>query len=142
VLVVKRFALPSLAILAAWMLIDALVHRLLFRSLYALSPGVWRPVGEINSLLAVLASLGLLVVLLLLFEILVRPRSLSTGLLLGGLFGAALAIASGLGTYIHSPIPVALAVAWSALAICKGLVAGAILGAFTRRAESASVGCT
>jgi hypothetical protein len=135
---VKRFVFPSLAILAAWTLIDAVAHRVLLQSMYALSPHLWRPFAEINNVLVVLATLILLLVFVLLFEVLVRPKALSTALLLGGLVGIALGTASGLGTYIHSPIPGALALAWSALGILKGLAAGAILGAFARGAASSS----
>jgi hypothetical protein len=48
---VKRFVLPSVAILAAWALIDALAHRVLLQPLYALSPHLWRPFAEVNNLL-------------------------------------------------------------------------------------------
>lgn len=134
----KRFVLPFLAILAAWMLIDALAHRVLLEPLYTRTPNLWRPITEINTMLVVLATLILVLVFVLLFEVLVRPKALSTGLLLGGLVGIAIGTASGLGTYIHSPIPGSLAIAWSALGILKGLVAGAILGGFARRAASSS----
>ena len=131
---VKRLILPSLAILAAWALIDALAHRVLLQPLYALTPHVWRPITEINNLLAFLATLVLLLVFVLLFEILVHPKRLSAGLLLGGLVGVALGTASGLGTYIHAPSAGQLALAWVGLGVLKGLAAGAVLGAFASRA--------
>jgi hypothetical protein len=48
---------------------------------------------------------------------------------LGGLLGAALGASASFGTYIHSPIPLALAWGWFILGTVKGLVAGMILGA-------------
>ena len=62
------------------------------------------------------------------FVLLVRPKSFKTGLCFGGLLGLALGTASGLGTYIHSPVSPALAASWFFLGIGKGLVAGGVLG--------------
>jgi hypothetical protein len=44
------------------------------------------------------------------------------------MLGLALGTASGLGTYIHSPIPAALAGGWFALGLLKGILAGVVLG--------------
>jgi hypothetical protein len=123
-----RSVLSAVAILAAWTLIDAVSHRMLLQPLYALNPSVWRPFTEMSIPLIVVATLILVLVFVILYKALVRPKSF-TGLYAGGLLGLALGTASGLGTYIHSPIPVALAWAWWILGIVKGLVAGAILGA-------------
>jgi hypothetical protein len=63
------------------------------------------------------------------YSLLVRPRSLRAGLVLGVLVGLALGISSGFGTFIHMPIPISLAWGWLILGWLKGLVAGGIVGA-------------
>jgi len=63
------------------------------------------------------------------YRLLVRPKSLSAGLLLGLFLGLALGTSVGFGTYIHAPIPLALAWGWFLAGSIKGVAAGAILGA-------------
>src|SRR5574341_171315 len=125
----KRAVLSSVAIVVAWMLIDTLAHRMLLQSLYAENPNLWRPFAEMNTALIAVATFILVAVFVVGYWALIFPKSLKSGLYFGGLLGLALGTASGLGTYIHSPIPPALAWSWWVLGIVKGLVAGAILGA-------------
>lgn len=135
---VKRCAVTSVAILLAWTAIDGLAHRVWLAPLYASNPDVWRPIADIDTALAAVATLVLIGVFVLLFEWLVQPKTLTTGVRLGGLVGVALGVASGLGTYIHIAIPGALALAWLVLGTFKSLVAGAILGIFARGAGTLS----
>lgn len=124
----SRSVLAGIAIFTAWSLIDAVAHRLLLGSLYASSANLWRPAVEMSTSLIITATLILVVVFVASYKALVRPKSLGTALCLGGLLGIALGTSAGLGTYIHSPIPVALAWGWFALGSIKGIVAGALLG--------------
>jgi hypothetical protein len=63
------------------------------------------------------------------YWLLIRPKSLGVGLRLGALIGLALGISAGFGTYIHMPIPLALAWGWLIGGWLKGIAAGAIVGA-------------
>jgi len=63
------------------------------------------------------------------YSLLVRPKSLGAGLVLGDFFGLALGISSGFGTFVHMPIPLTLAWGWFFAGWLKGLVAGGIIGA-------------
>src|SRR5262245_46124631 len=81
-----------------------------------------------NPALIVAVTVLLIAVFLATYKLLVRPKCLASGLCLGGLFGVALGVSAGFGTYIHSPVPLSLAWAWSGLGILKGLVAGVVLG--------------
>jgi hypothetical protein len=128
----KRLFVAGIAVFVAWTLLDALAHRMFLQPLYDSDAGIWRPISEMNPVLISVVTALLIVVFLTAYKVLVRPKSLAAGLCLGGLLGAALGASAGFGTYIHSPIPVALAWAWFVLGTVKGLIAGVILGALIR----------
>lgn len=125
-----RAAAAGAAIFVAWTILDALAHHLFLAPLYESNAGLWRPMSEINPRLAGVVTLVLIALFLAVYTRLVRPKSLAAGLWTGGLLGVALGLSSGFGTYIHSPIPLALAWSWFVHGTVKGLVAGAILGAW------------
>jgi hypothetical protein len=125
----KRSLLAGLAILIAWMLLDVLLHRLFLAPLYEASRELWRPFDQMNVTLIYAVSLVLMSVFVGIYRLLVRPKSLGTGLALGAFVGLALGVSVGLGTFIHMPIPPAVAWGWFIAGWVKGLVAGAIVGA-------------
>ena len=128
-LVMKRSLLAGLAILIAWMLLDVLLHRLFLAPLYEASRELWRPFDQMNVTLIYAVSLVLIGVFVGIYRLLVSPKSLGTGLALGAFVGLALGVSVGLGTFIHMPIPPAVAWGWFVGGWLKGLVAGAIVGA-------------
>ena len=125
----KRPLLAGLAILIAWMLIDVLMHRLFLASLYEASKELWRPFDQMNVALIYTVTIVLISVFVGIYGLLVRPKSLGMGLALGAFVGLALGVSAGLGTFIHMPIPPAVAWGWFVGGWLKGLVAGAIAGA-------------
>ena len=124
----KRLLLAGLAILFAWMLLDVLLHRLFLAPLYQASRDLWRPFDQMNVPLIYVASLVLVAVFVGIYRLLVRPKSLGHGLALGAFVGLAFGVSVGLGTFIHMPIPPAVAWGWFVGGCLKGLVAGAIVG--------------
>lgn len=131
----KRLLLAGVSILLVWSLIDVLLHRLSLAPFYEANPSLWRPFGEMNVTLIYLVILTLIAIFVGTYKILVRPKSLATGLLFGALIGLALGMSAGFGTYIHMPIPLPLAWGWLFGGWLKGLVAGALLGSMIRDSE-------
>jgi hypothetical protein len=127
-----RLLLSGLAILIAWTVLDALMHRLILQPLYKENAGLWRPFDQLNVVLIYVVTFVLIAVFIATYWLLVRPKSFSAGLGLGAFIGLALGIASGFGTYIHMPIPLALAWGWLIGGLLKGIAAGAILGALVK----------
>lgn len=125
----KRPLLAGLVIFFAWMLLDLLLHRFFLAPLYEASRELWRPFDQMNVTLIYSVSLVLIGVVVGIYGLLVRPKSQSAGLALGALVGLALGVSVGLGTFIHMPIPTAVAWGWFIGGWVKGLVAGAIVGA-------------
>lgn len=130
----KRPLGAGLAILLAWMLIDALLHRLLLAPIYEASTVLWRPFDQLNITLVYAVTVLLIGVFVGLYWLLVRPKSLARGLAMGAFLGLALGISSGFGTFIHMPIPLSLAWGWFLGGWLKGLVAGGIVGAIINEA--------
>jgi hypothetical protein len=125
----KRPLFAGLAILIAWMVVDLLLHRLFLAPLYDASRELWRPFDQMNVTLIYVVSVVLISVVVGIYRLLVRPKSVGTGLALGAFIGLALGVSAGLGTFIHMPIPPAVAWGWFVGGWLKGLVAGAIVGA-------------
>lgn len=124
----KRIFLASFLILIVWLLADLLMHDHFLAPYYQQNAALWRPLNQMSIPLTFLARFVLLGTFVATYAWLVRPRTLGTGLALGALTGLTLGIAVGLGTYIHSPIPLALAWGWFWAAVIKSLAAGLIVG--------------
>jgi len=131
-IMLKRLLLSGLAILFAWTVIDVLLHRLLLRSMYDENISLWRPFDQLNVVLIYIVTFTLIATFVATYWLLVRPKSLGKGLLLGAFVGLTLGIAVGFGTYIHMPIPLVLAWGWFIGAWLKGAAAGGIVGALIR----------
>lgn len=124
----KQVIWAVLAILIAWLILDFLLHRLLLRSTYEASANLWRPMDQMNIPLIYFVMLVLIVSFVLIYGFLIEQKSLASGIKFGVLFGLAISISAGFGTYIHMPIPLTLAWAWFLGGWVKAITAGAIVG--------------
>ena len=100
--------------------------------MYEETTNLWRPFDQLNILLIYIATFALIVIFVGTYRLLVRPKSLAVGLEFGAFIGLAIGIAVGLGTYIHMPIPQALAWGWFMGACLKFVVAGGFVGMLIR----------
>src|SRR5207247_1354787 len=110
------------AILIAWTVFDILMHRLLLQPLYKENPSLWRPFDQMNVALIYVATFTLIAVFVVTYWLFINPKSLGVGVGFGACLGLALGVASGLGTYIHMPIPRALAWSWVIGGWLRGVV--------------------
>jgi hypothetical protein len=74
----------------------------------------------------------LIVCFALIYGLLVKEKSLASGIRFGALFGLAIGVSVGFGTYIHMPIPLTLACGWFLGGWIKAIAAGAIVGALIK----------
>ena len=72
----KRLLGAGLAILVAWMVIDAHLHRLFLAALYDASASLWRPLDQLNIFLIYTVTFVLIGVFVGVYRLLVRPKSL------------------------------------------------------------------
>jgi hypothetical protein len=125
----KRLLGSSFLILIVWTAFDVLLHRILLGQVYEDSASLWRPFDQMNVILIYVVTFILIGTFVFTYWLLVRPKSLASGIRLGAFIGLALGISAGFGTYLHMPIPLSLAWAWLIGGWLKGIAAGAILGA-------------
>lgn len=124
-----QLLISGLIILLVWTGLDVLLHRLALRQLYEENATLWRPFDQMNIILIYVVTFILIGTFVGTYWLLVRPKSLAAGIRLGAFIGLALGISAGFGSYIHMPIPLALAWGWLIGGLLKGIAAGAIVGA-------------
>lgn len=124
-----RLLISGLIILLVWTGLDVLLHRLALRQLYEENATLWRPFDQMNIILIYVVTFILIGTFVGTYWLLVRPKSLAAGIRLGAFIGLALGTSAGFGSYIHMPIPLALAWGWLIGGLLKGIAAGAIVGA-------------
>src|SRR4030095_4075222 len=120
----KQMIWAVLAIFVAWLVLDFLLHRLLLRSTHEATANLLRPIEHVNIPLVYLVMVILIVSFVLIYGLLIEPKSLALGMKFGLLFGLAISVSSGFGTYIHMPIPLTLALSWFLGGWIKAIVAG------------------
>jgi hypothetical protein len=123
-----RPILAGAAIFVGWTAVDLFLHRVFLAPIYEANAALFIPFARMNAALIYLATFALIGVYVGAYVWLVRPKSLAAGFGLGALLGFALGVAVGFGTFIHMPIPLALAWGWFAGAWLKGLIAGGLVG--------------
>jgi hypothetical protein len=133
---VKQMIWAFLAIFVSWLALDFLFHRLLLRSTYDATANLWRPMDQLNLPLVYFVMLVLILSFVLIYGFLIDNKSLASGIKFGALFGLAISISAGFGTYIHMPIPLILAWSWFLGGWIKAIAAGAIVGALIRQHSS------
>jgi hypothetical protein len=85
----KRLPLAVIAIPSVWTLSDVFAHRLFLAPIYASTPHLWRSFDQINGALICNVTFGLIAIFVAAYRLLVRPKSLRAGLLLGLFLGLA-----------------------------------------------------
>ncbi|MBS0204267.1 MAG: hypothetical protein JSS49_15295 [Planctomycetes bacterium] len=133
----KQWISAWLGVFFAWAVLDLIGHGLIFGSLYAAMPGVWRPQAEIKIgviYAGVLTTAGAFVAL---YKLQIQSRGLVAGLLYGLLFGLANGASVACGGYAVHPIQAELALGWFILALVEGSVAGLIVGRIIRKPKAA-----
>jgi len=84
---------------------------------------------EMNMPLMHLVTLVFTIAFVTIYRLLVTPKSIVSGIQYGALFGLAVGISMGFGSYSYMPIPVSLAWSWFIGSMIEAIVAGAIVGA-------------
>jgi hypothetical protein len=129
---VMRTIWAGLAIFITWSILDFFLHRLLLRGPYEATAHLWRPTNQMNLPLIYVVMAVLIVCFVLIYALLVKEKSLTSGIRFGALFGLAISVSVGFGTYIHMPIPLTLAWGWFLGGWIKAIAAGAVVGALVK----------
>ena len=126
---IKRFVLAVLAIFVAWSVLDFLIHGLILQSTYEATAQLWRPMDEMKVGLMYLVTVVVAATFTAIYALLVAPKSVSSGVKYGLLFGVATGFPMAFGTYSVMPVHLYLSVVWLLGALVEMTVGGVIIGA-------------
>ena len=128
----KRMLLAIIAVFIAWSVLDFIIHGVLLQSIYEATADLWRPMEEMKMFLMYLVTLLFTAAFVLIYVLLITQKSLVSGIKFGALFGLAIGISMGFGSYSYMPIPLALAWSWFFGTLLQAIIAGAIVGAIVK----------
>jgi hypothetical protein len=128
----KRLALTVVVVFIVWSVLDYILHGVLLRSTYEATANLWRPMDQMNTPLISVVTLVFTACFVLIYGFLVERRSLVSGIQFGALFGLAMGISMGFGSYSYMPIPLTLAWSWLVGSWIEAIAAGAITGAMLK----------
>jgi len=124
----KQNLLATVVVFIAWTIIDFLTHGRLLMEAYEATAHLWRSEQDMNPALMSGVTLIYSFCFVALYQYFVNPKSLSTGLKFGALFGLAAGVVGGIGSYVYLPISLQLAGSWLAISLVELTAAGAIVG--------------
>ena len=124
----KKYLLGSLVVFIAWSILDFVIHGKLLSPTYMATASLWRPMDQMNMGLMTLVRALVALAFSAIYVYQIKGSSVSAGAKYGLLFGLAMGIHSGLGSYGYMPIPMSLACGWLLANVASGVVGGALLG--------------
>ena len=133
----RKLLIPTLVVTLAWAVLDFIMHGILLRSLYAATPALWRPLGEMKMGVIYFSTFVAALAFTSIYHNFIRPKGAPIALLYGIWFGIAHGITFGYGSYGSMPIPYAMALTWFLGSIVEGVVAGMIVGAMVKESAAA-----
>ena len=125
---IKKIAIGSVAVFAAWFVLDALIHGYLLMDKYKETASLWRPEAEMKQWIMWLVNAIAAICLVTIYAMFFKDKNIKNGVLYGLLIGIAWGAGMGFGTYAYTPIPYILAQAWFWATVVELTVAGAIMG--------------
>ena len=125
---IKQISLATLTIFIVWSILGFLVHGILLQSIYEETANLWRSIEETKMGLAYAVSLISAFGFVLIYTLFITPKSVSTALKFGFIWGIVAGVNAGFATYAYMPIPESLAWAWYLDLVVGGVVAGWISG--------------
>lgn len=128
----KQNVLATIAVFVTWTIIDFLAHGRLLMETYQSTAHLWRPEAEMNAMLMSGVTLIYSFCFVALYQYFVNPKSVSTGVKFGALFGLAAGVIGGFGSYVYLPISLQLAESWFAISLIELTAAGAIVGCLVK----------
>lgn len=134
----KTNLLAIAAVFIVWSILDFLIHGMLLQSSYEATANLWRPMEEVNILLAHTITLGFSICFVLIYDLLISDKSLHNGIKFGLLLGLGNGLMA-LASYVYMPVPLIIAEAWLAGAIVQTGVSGAIVGAIIKKPQSPAI---
>ena len=124
----KRTILAVVAVFLAWSLLDVVIHQLILMGEYGATADLWRPPDEIMIGLIYLVTLISAGVFVSIYKLLICRKELGRAVQYGLLFGAAIGIGMGYGSFAVMPFTHTIALVWFLGTVVQGGVGGALMG--------------
>lgn len=124
----KQTIWATIAVFILWSLLDFLIHGVMLQSIYQETANLWRPEDEMKMPLMSLVTLIFSICFVSIYSYLIKPKSLSSGIKYGLIFGIATSVSMGFGSYCYMPIPLSLAFSWFIGSLIEIFLAGLIVG--------------
>lgn len=124
----KQSIWAVIVVFIAWSVLDFLIHSVLLQSTYHATAALWRAEEEMKMALMSFVTLVFSIGFVSIYSSLVNPKTLSTGIKYGLIFGITSGTAMGIGSYCYMPIPIGLAVSWFFASLIELSLAGVIVG--------------
>ena len=124
----KRTILAVVAVFLAWSLLDIVIHQLILMGEYRATADLWRPETEIMIGLIYLVTLISAVVFVSIYKLLICRKEMGRAIQYGLLFGVAVGIGMGYGSYAVMPFTHTIALVWFLGTVVQTTVAGVLLG--------------
>lgn len=124
----KRTILAVVAVFLAWSLLDVVIHQLILMGEYGATADHWRPPDEIMIGLIYVVTLISAGVFVSIYKLLICRKEMGRAVQYGLLFGVAVGIGMGYGSYAVMPLTHKIALVWFLGTVVQGGVAGALMG--------------
>ena len=108
----KKIILASVVVFVGWLVLDFVIHVVILSGAYEQTKELWRPQGEMKTVLMYVVSLISAVGFVLLYSWFVSDKSTMTGLKFGLMLGLIWGISMGYGSYSVMPITYGTALVW------------------------------
>jgi hypothetical protein len=124
----KKYLLGSLAVFISWAVLDAVIHGMLLKDVYASTSSLWRPMAEMNMVLMHLVTALVALAFTAIYAFQIKGNSVAAGAKYGLVYGLAAGISMGFGSYLYMPIPYSLAWGWFLGCLVESIIGGALAG--------------
>lgn len=124
----KKNILAIIAIFISWSILDFVIHGIILKGAYEETAHLWRPMDEMKMGLMYIVGFIYTICFVLIYSVLINPKSLMTGLKFGVIFGMGVGISMGYGLYCVMPLPHYLAFIWFTGTLVEICVGGLLLG--------------
>jgi hypothetical protein len=125
----KKIALATIAVFAAWSVMDFIIHGMILGPSYAATASLWRPMGEMKMGVMYVAVFISAIAFVMIFSQFFTKKGMAAGLKYGLWFGLSAGVSMGYGSYSVMPIPYHMALSWFLGSLIEAAIGGLILGA-------------
>ena len=133
---VKKSVIAIIAVFILWSILDFVIHGVLLSEAYKATAELWRPMQEMKMGLMRIVVLVSAIGFVLIYALFIDDKNVKTALKYGILFGAAMGISMGYGTYSVMAIPYNMAFTWFWGTLIEAALGGLVMGLIIRNTSA------